>query len=277
MDGLIEFLNRTSVQENIYIGVGILIFDILVTVFLVRLLLERHEQSKWEKTRQHLSYVLITSTCHVIRDYRACFVQHGGHIMLNAEIELHARRLDLAIRNLSEQITVHLPAFVPGISENLSLLVEKLSGLHESVLAMRLYLQSQARKLSTDIKPEDMQNYFVSPANFEADVDGRISLKDGAPQIEANYFVLWSLQVSERTVKVCEMVIQFSNIYNRGWKNLDVETKEKADSKQKYLEEESRLAIAEDALIKECGLYLLKYKPNINELAMRSSQGEPVY
>ena len=277
MDGLIEFLARTSVQENLYIGLGVLVFDILVTVFLVRLLLEWHEQSKWEKTRQHLSYVLITSTCHVIRDYRACLVQHDGKVMLNAEIELHIRRLDLAIRNLSEQITVHLPAFVPGISENLSLLVEKLSGLHESVLAMRFYLQSAERKLATDLAPEELQEYFVSPDNFEPDVDGRISLKDGYPQSEANYFVLWALQVSERTVKVCEIIIEFSNIYNKGWKNLDGEIKDKAASKQRYLEEESSLALEEETLIKEHGLYLVKYKTTLQDLAERSSHSEPVY
>lgn len=264
---LTQSVDDSAFWTSVMAGLLVMFVDFVLLVIGVSLAVSWWQKRQWERTRKSLAYILLNSTGSVMQNFRACLFEKDEMILLNAAIELHLQRLELSLSNINEQMTVHLPAALPPLTEKLSTITRDISVLRESVLAMRLYLGRLKWKIELyDGKGE--QNKRIDPEQFIYDEDGAVHLRPGTARSDENFFFLFTTQMTYSTLELNKKVVKFFSLYSNGGRRYSTEQK-MAKITLAYLEEERHKAIVEASKMKAEGLNLLLYAPIDEELNER--------
>lgn len=261
---LVQFVNHESFWENVVAGLFIMLVDFVLLVVGVSLAASWWQKRQWEKTRKSLAYILLNSTRSVMQNFRACLFEKDGKILLNSAIDLHLQRLELSLDNINQQMTVHLPAFLPPLTENLSIITRDISILREHVFAMRLYLDRLGQKIKLYDSQAD-QILDIDLKQFIYGEDGKAHLGPDAPRSDENFFFLFVNQVSHLTLDLSVRISEFFSLYS-GDNRVSSTEDEIAKTNKKYIEDERLKAITEANKMRMEGVYFLQYAPTDQEL-----------
>jgi len=251
--------------SNIAAGAFVWLVDVILVVVILGWFLRCREERKWRKTRQGLAYVLLTGMNRVMQNFGSMLVKKDGKVVLNKDIGLHLLRLELALSNFNEQTIVHLPSLLPPLTEKLSDLTVKISGLEEVVIALKYHIARMGTSINT-YDPGDPGAGRIDPAKFYRGEDDRLHLAADANKSDDHYLVLTVVQISERTRDLSTTIEGFVNSYANNWVDLDANLKTKATAKQEFLERGTEMAKSDEKLVENDGFYLVLYTPTAEDL-----------
>jgi hypothetical protein len=270
---------------NLESGIILMAVEIVLVSLILRQLLIFWENRRWSKTRQQLAYVLLGSINRMAQHTENMLhvfgpavknpdeVEHSGEIVINSQFELHLLKATVALANFNEQTIVHLPALLPDNTENLSGITRKISGLEESVAALKYHFSNIKPSLKTidsraDLLASNEALHWIGPERFSienepASAQGgmqRLHLRPEAAQTDYNYFVLTYVKILERT---CSLAMEISSIIedHSGWTQLSDRDRKKAPNQQDVLKQRVNSAVAIWSSIVTNGLYLTLYTP----------------
>lgn len=233
-------------------------------LILVLGLIGTYQKLKWTKTRQSLAFNLLGSMIRVCRhsinmvEIMQC---EGKRMLLNNRIELHLLKLQTALANFNEQTIVHLPALLPEISENLSEITRKISGLEEAAANINYHLEILAKDIEL-YDPDKPAKGWVDVGHFEYNEKNHFVLKDGAEQSDGHYLVLTIVSLYSRLIGLSEEVDKYVSNYKRGWKGLgDKRVKDSKEREDELLTKKEEVKRMKDR-IEELGIYLVRFSPD---------------
>lgn len=168
---------------NLESGIILMAVEIVLVSLILRQLLIFWENRRWSKTRQQLAYVLLGSINRMAQHTENMLhvfgpaaenpdeVEHPGEIVINSQFELHLLKATVALANFNEQTIVHLPALLPDNTENLSGITRKISGLEESVAALKYHFSNIKPSLKTidsraDLLASNEALHWIGPERF---------------------------------------------------------------------------------------------------------------
>lgn len=268
----------TVFVANVAAGIAILLVEIFIVFIILTLCLgkyldylqKKREKATWNKTRQALAFAMLVSLRRVTKHSNNMVVVldgEGGRIVLSNWPELHILKLETALANFNEQIIVHLPAFLPPISENFSEISREISDLQETAAALRYHLDILSKKNQIDnYDPDCPARSWVDKDLFECNGGGAMNLKKDAEPTDKNFFVMTLIEHYNRLLKLSDNIKKYVEYveHNHGhWDGFDEKKVESANAVRKEQEEDIKSAKDLKAQIQERGLYLVLYtKPS---------------
>lgn len=256
---LSDTLGRNWFVANVTSGFFVLIFDVALIGGLIFYL--QHRQ--WNKTRQSLAYILTATLARVIANFDRCLqVDKDGRVLLNSAIRTSLPKMKLVLGNFDEQMIVHLPAFLPSLSENLSELTRHISGLEDQVLEAGLHLERMWPSMPA-YEPDSPEIGLVDPLQFYPDhPDGRqdiqrLHLKRGMDHTPGNYFVLGIVEIIGRLRAVEMGVAAFADAHSREWVGFPSAQAKKAGKNLEQAREWNQRAASMANSIVNNGLHLV--------------------
>tara|TARA_R110000787_G_scaffold138484_1_gene252114 strand:+ start:13500 stop:14426 length:927 start_codon:yes stop_codon:yes gene_type:complete len=274
---------------NLEAGLVIMVIEIVAVVFGVGGLLSFLEKRKWDRTRQALANVLLTSINSVMGHLLNMIhkfdvnVDAGGEqlakdgsskkaFVLNRQIELHILKMNVALANFDAQTIVHLPALLPDISENLSDITRTTSSLSEAAAALKYHYYNIEEWLNTIVQlselREDIERYhWINPQRFCEDDKKKIHLKITEEPSEYTHFFLTYVQALKRVEDLSKLVYAYVEKFHNSWKGFKETDIEKALDKQSEFEMKLDMINHYRNTLVNNGIYLSMYTPSAAELA----------
>lgn len=270
---------------NLQSGLVIMVVEVLIVVGLIGWLLNFLEKRKWSKTRQALAYALLRSMNKVMQNALNMIHQlernesgedfdnegygkedeRGIAFVLNSHFELHLLKLNATLATFNEITIVHLPALLPDISENLSDITRKISGLEEAAAALKYHFYNIERFLpsiseQSGVKEFYDSSYRLSPHRFNRDAaDKKLDLKAGEDQSDNNYFYLTYVQLLERATSLSANIQSYIDVYHNAWKKFP--GIREAENKQREFHELAAAITSRVVSIGHYGMYLVLCTP----------------
>jgi hypothetical protein len=270
-----NWLNHTvhdsAFWEDVASGLFVMVVEIFVTVIGVGLITSWLVKRQWEKSRQMLADVLLCSAgdhlTGVMKNFRSFLFEKDSKLMFISSVELYLARLELSLRNLNEQMLVHLPAALPETTEKLSKMTNAIAVLREHLLAVSLYLNKLNSKIR-EYDPANPHSMMIDHMQFRFNKENDIFLHDHAPRSDENYLFMSLIKVSQLTVATSRSVIKFFDEYCGKSKDF-LNEKSRSYQARSYLLTEIEKTELEEKRLRQNGLYLFRYTPTELELDCR--------